>query len=1062
MLKVIIQRPVLATVISVILVLLGLVGLMKLPLTQYPDIAPPTVSVFAFYPGGNAEVVTRSVIVPLEEAINGVENMTYMRSTASNDGSASISVFFKLGTNPDQAAVNVQNRVAQVTSLLPAEVVQAGVTTSKQQNSMIMVIDVYSQDNRLYNETFVQNYTKINVLPEIKRIPGVGNAQVFGTKDYAIRVWLKPQQLAAYNLTPQDVIGAIQDQSLEAAPGKFGENSKEALEYVIKYKGKLNTPEQFDNLVIRSNPDGSVLYLKDLARIEFGASSYSSDNKVDGRDGTTLGIFQTAGSNANEIQIAILKVLEKAAKSFPKGIKYDVIYSTKNQLDASIHQVQSTLLEAFILVFIIVFLFLQDFRSTLIPAIAVPVSLIGTFFFLHLLGFSINMLTLFALVLAIGIVVDDAIVVVEAVHTKMERTRLPASEATVSAMKEITGAIVSITLVMSAVFVPVGFMEGPTGVFYRQFAFTLATAILISALNALTLSPALCALLLKNSHAGEGKEKITARKSFAGRFFTAFNAGFAATTNRYLVGVRFLARHRWLTAGMLAVIVILTAWLMRSTPRGFIPNEDDNFVVFMAALPPGASLDRTTSVLRRADTLLRDEPGIRTTVTFSGFNMLSNSSGSAYAMGFANLKPIRERGAVSNIDNLVTHLSEKFSPIKEATFSVFTMPSVPGFGAFNGLEFVLQDRTGGSIRKFSETANGFLAALTKEKEIGTAFTLFKADFPQLEMEVDDVKAKQLGVSIRDLMTTLQAYYGSMQATDFNRFGKYYRVFVQADIPYRSDPSTIDAVFVRNQSGQMVPVNTLVKLNRVYGPESIDRYNLFNAISINATPAQGYSTGDAMKAVERVAARNLPQGYSFEWTGLSKEEKESGNQMLLIFGLSILFVYFLLSAQYESYMLPLCVIISIPTGIAGVFVAIRLAGIDNNIYVQVGLIMLIGLLAKNAILIVEYALQRRRAGHTLLASAMEAAKLRLRPILMTSFAFIAGLIPLMYVQGASAQGNHSISIGTAGGMLSGVMLGLFVIPVLFIMFQYLQEKISARKPGAGARGRMEPAAVHEPS
>jgi len=1053
---------VLATVISIILVMLGLVGLFRLPLTQFPDIAPPTISVFAVYPGGNAEVVTRSVIVPIEEAINGVENMTYIRSTASNDGSANISVYFKLGTNPDQAAVNVQNRVAEVTSVLPPEVIQAGITTTKQQNSMIMVIDINSEDSRLYNETFVQNYTKINVLPEIKRIPGVGNAQVFGTKDYAIRIWLKPQQLAAYNLTPQDVISAIQDQSLEAAPGKFGENSKEALEYVIKYKGKLNTPEQYENLVVRSNPDGSVLYLKDLARIEFGSSSYASDNKVDGKDGATLGIFQTAGSNANEIQIAILKVLEKASRSFPKGIKYDVIYSTKKQLDSSIRQVESTLLEAFILVFIIVFLFLQDFRSTLIPAIAVPVSLIGTFFFLQLLGFSINMLTLFALVLAIGIVVDDAIVVVEAVHTKMERAKLPAREATFSAMSEITGAIISITLVMSAVFLPVGFMEGPTGVFYRQFALTLATAILISALNALTLSPALCALLLRNAHAGEGGEKITARKSFAGRFFQAFNAGFKATTNRYITGVRFLARHRFVAAGMLALIIAVTVWLMRTAPKGFIPNEDDNFVVFMAALPPGASLDRTTAVLRRADTLLQGEKAIHSTVTFSGFNMLSNSSGSAYAMGFVNLKPIADRGSINEIKDVVSHLSDKFTPIKEGTFSVFTMPSVPGFGTFNGLEFVLQDRTGGSIRKFSETANRFLAVLNKQKQIGSAFTLFKADFPQLEMDVDDIKAKQLGVSVRDIMATLQAYYGSMQATDFNRFGKYYRVFVQADIPFRNDPSTIDGIYVRNQAGQMVPVNTLVTLKRVYGPESIDRYNLFNSISVNATPADGYSTGEAMKAVEAVAARNLPQGYSFEWTGLSKEENESGNQMLLIFGLSILFVYFLLSAQYESYILPLCVILSIPTGIAGVFLAIRLAGIDNNIYVQVGLIMLIGLLSKNAILIVEYALQRRRAGHTILSSAMEAARLRLRPILMTSLAFIAGLTPLMNVRGASAQGNHSISIGTAGGMLSGVVLGVFIIPALFIIFQYLQERISVQQTGRGSRGRMEAVPVHEPT
>lgn len=1043
MLKTIIRRPVLATVISIILVILGLIGLSRLPLTQFPEIAPPSVQVNAFYPGGNAEVVSRAVIVPLEEAINGVENMTYMTSSASNDGAASVSVFFKLGTNPDQAAVNVQNRVAQVTSQLPVEVVQAGITTIKQLNSMIMVLSLYSEDSKLYDEKFVQNYAKINVIPEIKRIQGVGNAFVFGTKDYAIRIWLKPQQLASYGLTPQDVMTAIQDQSLEAAPGKFGENSNETLEYVIKYKGKLNTSEQFENIVIKSNSDGSVLYLKDVARIEFGSSSYASDNKLDGMEGAAMGIFQTAGSNANEIQIKINNLLERAALSFPKGIKYKVVYSTKIQLDDSIDQVKMTLIEAFILVFIIVFLFLQDFRSTLIPAIAVPVSLIGTFFFLQLMGFSINMLTLFALVLAIGIVVDDAIVVVEAVHSKMERSHIPAREATFSAMSEITGAIISITLVMAAVFLPVGFMEGSTGVFYRQFAFTLATAILISALNALTLSPALCALFLKNSHAGEGREKITTRKSFAGRFFSGFNVGFKAITNKYIAGIRFLIRYRWVGIGLLAIIIAATLLLMQKTPRGFIPNEDANFVAFALSLPPGASLERTSKVLKKADTILKTEQAIQTTVTISGFNMLSGSNSSAYAMGFVNLKQVDQRGKIKGIDDLVSHLNNRFFPIKEGSFNVFTFPSVPGFGSFNGLEFVLQDRTGGNIQKFSDEARAFLGELAKEKEIGTAFTLFKADFPQLELEVDNIKAKQLGVSVRDLMATLQAYYGSMQATDFNRFGKYYRVYVQADIAYRSEPSSLDGIFVKNQQGQMVPVNTLVHLKHVYGPEAIGRYNMFNAININATPKAGYSTGDAMKAVEKVAAKKLPIGYSYEWTGLSKEEKESGNQMILIFALSFVFVYFLLSAQYESYILPLAVMLSIPTGVLGVFLAINIWGIDNNIYVQVGLIMLIGLLAKNAILIVEFALQRRKAGNTLVSSALEGASLRLRPILMTSFAFIVGLIPLMYATGASALGNHSISIGTAGGMLSGVILGVFIVPVLFIIFQYLQEKISGR-------------------
>ncbi|MBZ5856621.1 efflux RND transporter permease subunit [Flavihumibacter profundi] len=1041
MLKKIIQRPVLATVISIILVLLGLIGLFNLPLTQFPEIAPPQVSVNAFYPGGNAEVVSRSVIVPLEEAINGVENMTYMTSSANNDGSASISVSFKLGTNPDQAAVNVQNRVAQVTGILPPEVVQAGISTSKQLNSMIMVMEVYSENNKLYNETFLQNYIRINILPEIKRIPGVGNAFIFGGKDYAIRVWLNPQQLAAYNLSPQEVLAAIQDQSLEAAPGKFGENSAEAMEFAIKYKGKLNKIEDFQSLVIRSNPDGSALYLRDIARIEFGAASYSNENKADGRDGVAMGIFQMAGSNANEIQIAISAMMEKAARSFPKGVKYNVLYSTKTQLDESISQVKTTLIEAFLLVFIVVIIFLQDLRSTLIPAIAVPVSLIGTFFFMKLMGYSINMLTLFALLLAIGIVVDDAIVVVEAVHSKMERKHLPALPATVSTMGEITNAIISITLVMVAVFFPAGFLEGSTGVFYRQFTFTLAVAILISAVNALTLSPALCALLLKDKHTEEGSETTVVHKGPVQRFFDAFNNGFKALTQKYIRGLHFLVLHKWITLLGLAIITICSVYLMSSTPKAFVPNEDNNFVVFGLSLPPGASLNRTTKTLANATELLKDQTAINSTVTISGLNPFGFNNSSSFATGFINLKPIKERGDIKQIDDLVTHFNEKLSPIKEGSVFAFTFPTLPGFGNFNGLEFVLQDRTGGSFKKFGEVADQFVSDLAKEKQIGSALTTFKADYPQLEIEVDNLKAKQMGVNVRDLMMTVQAYYGSMQATDFNLFGKYYRVFVQADIPYRAEPVSLDGIFIKNTRGEMVPVNSIVTLKHVYGPETINRYNMYNSISVNASPKEGVSTGDAIKAVEEVAAKKLPVGYSYEWTGLSKEENESGNQVLAIFVMSIVFVYFLLAALYESYILPLAVILSIPTGIIGVFLAIRAAGLDNNIYVQIGLIMLIGLLSKNAILIVEFALQRRKGGHSLIEAALEGASLRLRPILMTSFAFIAGLIPLMNVKGSSANGNHSVSIGTAGGMMSGVLLGIFIVPVLFILFQNLQEKIS---------------------
>ncbi|WP_343690862.1 efflux RND transporter permease subunit [Chitinophaga sp.] len=1029
----IIQRPVLATVLSVILVILGVVGLSQLPVTQFPDIAPPSVVVSASFPGGNAATVMRAVVTPIEEAVNGVENMTYIESNASNDGSATISVYFKLGTDPDQAAVNVQNRVAQVTSYLPAEVVQAGISTVKQQQGLIMIFNIYSEDAGQYDEKFLQNYAKINVVPELKRIPGVGQVQIFGAKDYSMRVWLDPEKLAALNITAAEVISAIQDQNLEAAPGKFGEGSHEPLSYVINYGGKFNQPEQFQNMVIKAAADGSVLYLKDVARVELGATSYNTDTKADGKDAVTVAITQNAGSNASDIQVAAQALMNKAAAGFPQGVKYAVIYSTKQQLDLSIDQVKHTLIEAFVLVFVIVLLFLQDFRSTLIPAIAVPVSLIGTFFFLKMLGFSINMLTLFALVLAIGIVVDDAIVVVEAVHGKMERFHMTARAATVAALSEISGAIVSITLVMAAVFLPVGFMEGPTGVFYRQFAFTLAIAILISAFNALTLSPALCALFLKNNH-GTAKN----------RFYQAFNTGFNALTDKYTGGIKFLIRYKWVGLGLLAIVTAASVWLMNTTSRGFIPNEDDGLITFSLSLPAGAGLDRTTEVLRMADSLFKQHEAIASATTVSGFDLLSNSASPAYALGFIQLKPAAARGKIKNRDTIINVINKQLSVIKQGTFNVFTMPTVPGFGNFNGLELMLQDRTGGPVDKFSATANRFVEQMMELPEIEQSFTMFRADFPQYMITVDAVKAKQLGVSISNLMSNIQTNYGSNQASDFNLFGKYYRVMVQAQPESRTNPQTLETMFVKNDQGAMVPVNSIIKLKRVYGPEVLKRYNLYNAISVNATAAAGYSTGDAIAAIEKLAAAKLPAGYSYEWTGLSKEEKNAGSQMVLIFALALLFVYFLLAAQYESYILPLAVLLSIPTGLLGVFLAVGIAGIDNNIYVQVGLVMLIGLLSKNAILIVEFAVQRRKAGKSLAAAAMEAARLRLRPIIMTSLAFVVGLLPLMTVQGPSAEGNHSISISTAGGMLTGVMLGIFIIPVLFIIFQFLQEKVSANE------------------
>ena len=1036
-----IERPVLSTVISILLVIVGVLGLTKLPLERFPNIAPPSVLVSAVYPGANAETILRSVTPSLEEAINGVENMTYMTSTASNDGTLGITVYFQQGTNPDQAAVNVQNRVSQATSQLPAEVVQYGITTTKQQNSFIGAMGIYSEDPKKYDATFVNNYAQINIIPEIKRIPGVGSASVFGgIKDYSMRVWLNPTQLATYKITPAEVMAAIQDKNLEAAPGRLGERSNEAFEYVIKYKGKLTTPEEYQNIAIRANADGSVLRLKDVARVELGAYSYSSVNRLNGYEGITIGIIQLSGSNANEIQIAIDKLMVKLSKDFPAGIKFNQFYRTKTDLDESIDQVEHTLVEAFILVFIVVFIFLQDFRSTLIPAIAVPVAIIGTFFFMNLFGFSVNLLTLFALVLAIGIVVDDAIVVVEAVHAKMEdNPNLTPKEATTEAMHEISGAIISITLVMAAVFLPVSFMTGSTGIFYRQFALTMSIAIIISAVNALTLSPALAALFLKNKHTADGHE--APKKGFAEKFYAGFNGGFNYMTTRYVGALKILIRNKWISMAGLALIVVATVYLVNRTKTGFIPTEDQGFVAIAVSTPSGTSLANTSKIINQAEKELRSLPSARFVMALSGFNFLTLSNSPSAGQIFLLLKPNKDRGAVKNIDDIQNIIRGKLAGIPSGTFFVFSFPTVPGFSNVEALDVQLQDRTNGRLDKFSGVANNFIGKLMAKPAIAYAFTSYKANYPQLQLEVDDEKANQLGVSVRDILSTMQAYFGTAQASDFNRFGKYYRVIVQADIADRTDPASIDRVFVKNKAGETVPINTLVKLTRVYGSETASRYNLFNSIEVNAIPKPGFSSGDAIKAIEETAKEELPNGFAYEFSGQTREEISSGGQSAVIFMLCLIFVYFLLSAQYESYILPLAVILSIPTGIFGVFVVLGLTGIENNIYVQVALIMLIGLLAKNAILIVEYAVQRRRAGHTLVDSAIEAARLRIRPIIMTSLAFVFGLFPMSIATGPSAQGNHSISIGAAGGMLSGVILGLFIIPVLFVIFQYLQEKVS---------------------
>jgi HAE1 family hydrophobic/amphiphilic exporter-1 len=1041
MFKKFIERPVLSTVISILLVIVGILGLTKLPLERFPNIAPPAVLVSAVYPGANAETILRSVTPSLEEAINGVENMTYMTSTASNDGTLGITVYFKQGTDPDQAAVNVQNRVSQATSQLPAEVVQYGITTTKQQNSFIGAMAIYTDDPKKYDATFVANYAQINIVPEIKRIPGVGSAQVFGgVKDYSMRVWLNPSQMAAYKITPAEVMAAIQDKNIEAAPGRFGERSDQSFEYVIKYKGKLTKPEEYQNIAIRANADGSVLHLKDVARVELGAYSYNSYSNLNGKDGVIIGIIQLSGSNANEIQIAIDKLMLKASKDFPVGIKYNQFYRTKTDLDESITQVEHTLIEAFVLVFIVVFIFLQDFRSTLIPAIAVPVAIIGTFFFMSLLGFSINLLTLFALVLAIGIVVDDAIVVVEAVHAKMEHDpNLTPKKATTEAMHEITGAIISITLVMAAVFLPVSFMTGSTGIFYKQFALTMAIAIIISAVNALTLSPALAALFLKNKHTDDGQP--APKKGFVDKFYAGFNGSFNYITNRYVGGIKVLIKNKWVSMAGLALVAAVTVFMVTKTKTGFIPTEDQGFVAIAVSTPSGTSLSGTNKIFKQAEEQLNTLPSARFVTALSGFNFLTQSSSPSAGVIFLLLKPTEERGAVKNIDEIQNIVRGKLGAVPGGTFFVFSFPTVPGFSNVEALDVMLQDRTNGKLDKFSGIANNFIAKLMQKPAVAYAFTSYKADYPQLQLEIDDDKANQLGVNVKDILSTMQAYFGTAQASDFNRFGKYYRVVVQADIADRTDPKTIDRVFVKNKAGETVPINTLVKLTRVYGSETASRYNLFNSIEVNAIPKPGYSSGDAIKAIQETAKEELPQGFAYEFSGQTREEISSGGQSTIVFLLCLVFVYFLLSAQYESYILPLAVILSIPTGIFGVFAVLGITGIENNIYVQVALIMLIGLLAKNAILIVEFAVQKRRAGLTLVDAAIEAARLRIRPIVMTSLAFVFGLFPMSIATGPSAQGNHSISIGAAGGMVSGVILGLLIIPVLFVIFQHLQEKVT---------------------
>ncbi|REE25902.1 HAE1 family hydrophobic/amphiphilic exporter-1 [Winogradskyella pacifica] len=1037
MLKTFIERPVLSTVISIIIVLLGVISISSLPIEEYPDIAPPTIKVTANYTGANAETVLESVIIPIEEQINGVEGMTYITSTASNTGAAEITVYFDQTIDADIAAVNVQNRVARANPLLPQEVIQTGVTTQKQETSALMFISMYSESED-YDATFIQNYLKINVIPAMQRISGVGDVSVFSQQDYAMRIWLNPEKLASYGLIPSDISAALAEQNLEAAAGSLGQNNGESFSYTLTYSGRFKDESQYSDIVIKALGNGEFLRLKDVATIELDAQSYSSNAMSLGNPAVFMGIFQTKGSNAQEIIENIKTTLETVKADLPKGLDIFVPYDTSLFLNASIDKVVTTLLEAFLLVFLVVFIFLQDFRSTLIPAIAVPVSIIGTFFFLNVFGYSINLLTLFALVLAIGIVVDDAIVVVEAVHAKMDEGEHNPKKATLTAMNEISGAIISITLVMAAVFIPVTFVTGPTGVFYEQFGVTLIIAILISAVNALTLSPALCALLLK----GHKEDEELKGKGPLKRFYTLFNRGFNATVERYGRSLHFLYRRKIVSVLLLVIAGVGIYWASNTTPTGFVPNEDRGIIFANIELPPGASLDRTDAVSRQLYEKIEGIEGI-VGVNFIKGRSLISGAGSNFGFGIIKLEDWGERKDDALSAQAITgKLFGIAASIPEANIIFFSPPSIRGFGNSAGFEINLLDKFGGEFADLDKAKNDFTMALMQHPEIKYATSSFNTNYPQYEMEVNVPLAKEKGVSITSIFSTLQGYIGGVYASDFSKFGKQFRVYIQALPEDRADESALNSMYVRTDSGEMTPITQFVNLKRVYGPQSVTRFNLFNSTTITGATNDGFSTGDAIKIIEDEVAK-LPSNYTVSYSGLTREEVNAGNQTTFIFILSILFVYFLLSAQYESYLLPFAVVLSLPFGVFGAYISTKFLGLENNIYFQIALIMLIGLLAKNAILIVEFALQRRKNGESIVDAAIHGAKARLRPILMTSFAFILGLMPLVLASGVGAEGNNSIGTGAAGGMLIGTIMGVFVIPILFILFQWLQEKVSSK-------------------
>ncbi len=1050
-----IKRPVLSTVISIFFVLLGTIGLISLPVEQYPNIAPPTISVSTTYTGADAQTVLNSVIAPLEESINGVENMTYMTSSASNSGYASITVYFKQGSDPDMAAVNVQNRVSQAQALLPAEVTKVGVTVTKRQSSNVILYSLTSEDGR-YDDEFVTNYALINVVPQLKRINGVGDVQSPSTRSYSMRIWLKPEKMKEFGLMPSDISAALAEQNIEAAPGSFGESTDMQYEYTLRYKGRLKTPTEYENILIKSNTSGQTLRLGEVARIELGGLTYSVNLLNNGQPAVMGMVQQIAGSNATQIATDVKKELEELSKSFPPGLEYTIEQDITEFLFASIEEVVFTLLITLVLVFFVVYIFLQDFRSTLIPMIAVPVALIGTFFFLWVFGFSINLLTLSALLLAIAIVVDDAIVVVEAVHAKLDQGYKSALTASIDAMNEISGAIISITLVMSAVFVPVSFIGGTSGYFYREFGVTMAVSILISAVNALTLSPALCAIFLKPHE--EGQEK---KMSLLDRFHAGFNYQFDKITKKYKTGVQWVIGHGVVAGAIVTAGIAVMVVLMGTTKTGLVPDEDTGTLFACVSTAPGTSQERTSEIVKQVDKMLAANPAIQRREAIMGYSFIGGA-GSNQGTIIIKLKPFEERpgGFFHRVKSALTGggiealfvnpmestsvlgmIYKQTATIKDAQILAFGPPMITGFSAQSGITMTMQDKTGGDLNRFYENVKTFLAALNKRPEIQTAQTQYNPNYPQYMVDVDVAKTKQAGISPSSVLSVMQGYLGGLYASNFNSFGKLYRVMIQAGPESRMRPDDLSKIYVRCADGTMSPVSEFVNLRKVYGPANISRFNLFTSMDVSVTPNSGYSTGDGMKAIAEVAKETLPEGYSYEYSGLTRSEAESSNTTGLIFALSIIFVYLILSAQYESYILPLSVVLSIPFGLAGAFIFTNLFGHSNDIYMQISLIMLVGLLAKNAILIVQFALERRRTGMAIKYSAILGAGARLRPILMTSLAMIVGLLPLMFASGVGKNGNQTLGAAAVGGMLIGTLLQIFIVPALFTVFQWLQEKIT---------------------